>query len=412
MDVTRDGQTKTFVSVKVVDLCLFLMIVSTIALRDYRYLALSAQTVFIALVFTSLVKINKQTLHYIVWWFFFLLFSLSSYFWASHTDTFLSVFVSISQVAFIGSCMVIYANSKERIDFILKILIIGSLFLCFRIILSVPIDMWGVKRIGSCLGYNPNSIGSILSYSAILSLYLGRRYKSKIYYALIIPLIVFSFLTGSRKAFFIIIIGMSLLLFFEEKSRIRKFSKIILVLILILVFVYLVMNIDMFYMVLGRRIEGALNTILYRSGDASSATRLYLMQSSINTFYEHPLIGSGLDAFRHIDYLGTYAHNNYLELLSCLGIVGMVFYYSLPFVVLLRSIVLLFRGDKNLYIVSVMLVTMLLIDFAVVSYTGETHHIIFSVIFAIYSSSLKKTSPIQYCSLYKQTMAKACEKLS
>ena len=67
------------------------------------------------------------------------------------------------------------------------------------------------------------------------------------------------------------------------------------------------------------------------SADGSLTLRKGLAEISSQIFYSHPIIGIGLGnntyQIEQIYGLSVYAHNNYLELASGLGVVGLITYY-------------------------------------------------------------------------------------
>lgn len=64
-------------------------------------------------------------------------------------------------------------------------------------------------------------------------------------------------------------------------------------------------------------------------GDASTRQQMYLMEQGIRVWMEHPFAGVGWQNYRFYNGAGLYAHNNYVELLASLGIVGFLLYYAM-----------------------------------------------------------------------------------
>ncbi|HLP78571.1 MAG TPA: O-antigen ligase family protein [Candidatus Paceibacterota bacterium] len=71
--------------------------------------------------------------------------------------------------------------------------------------------------------------------------------------------------------------------------------------------------------------------------DSSFQTRADMIQQGLHLWSQAPVFGNGLDAFEGLSGQGTYAHNNYVELLCDLGIVGTVLFYSMYGLVLIRA---------------------------------------------------------------------------
>lgn len=64
------------------------------------------------------------------------------------------------------------------------------------------------------------------------------------------------------------------------------------------------------------------------------------MEQGIRVWMEHPFAGVGWQNYRFYNEAGLYAHNNYVELLASLGVVGFFLYYAM----FLRVGYLLFAG--------------------------------------------------------------------
>ena len=62
--------------------------------------------------------------------------------------------------------------------------------------------------------------------------------------------------------------------------------------------------------------------------DNSTLERTYLIQTALKVWIENPIIGVGWENFALYNDLNLLAHNNYLELLASLGVIGFVIYYS------------------------------------------------------------------------------------
>ena len=52
------------------------------------------------------------------------------------------------------------------------------------------------------------------------------------------------------------------------------------------------------------------------------------MQTAVSVWIENPIIGVGWENFALYNDLNLLAHNNYLELLASLGLIGFAVYYS------------------------------------------------------------------------------------
>lgn len=116
---------------------------------------------------------------------------------------------------------------------------------------------------------------------------------------------------------------------------------------------------------MGARIEEAVNIL---GGDKSGDnSRVFLLLWGIDWFLEKPLLGHGINCFRVLSdqtlmFAGKnfYAHNNYIELLVGVGIIGFIIYYLF----LIRLLLISYFQKSYLGKVSVVLIiTILLVIF-------------------------------------------------
>ena len=86
---------------------------------------------------------------------------------------------------------------------------------------------------------------------------------------------------------------------------------------------------------------------------------------SCDGFIENPIFGHGINSFIH--YIGHPAHNNYIDLLFGLGLVGFSMYYIIHLKILKRLINL---SDQYLMILFILL--LVLMDFGFVALVSKT----------------------------------------
>ena len=96
---------------------------------------------------------------------------------------------------------------------------------------------------------------------------------------------------------------------------------------------YLIMNVPAFYAVIGERLEGLFGMLNgdFAHADGSSKIRSQMIQMGMQKWFSSPLWGYGFDSFKYYNRsmigLFYYSHNNFVELLYDLGIIGFVIYY-------------------------------------------------------------------------------------
>lgn len=349
-----------------IKLILFLTMCVVFAFSNIRNLSIAVQFIFVALMFFYAFLTRKKVLSiHFVWMAIFITWSLFVTLFAYDSIISINEIINITLKLLFYTSLIIFIDDEHKFHFVLKSLAVAGLILCLRVISLTPIDALGVERIGRSMNLNPNAIGISLTFSCIASVYLGKKLNNKYYYLLIVPFVIIVLLTGSRKAIISIVGGVSLFVFLSLKKK-NKLPAFILILLSGWVLYEALMNIPVLYNAMGKRLLGA--SILFSSSikmDASTLTRKSMIEEALLLFKERPIIGHGLESFRIVSSFCTYSHNNYMELLSATGIIGLIIYYSLPFGVLCYSIV----KSSNKYTITVVFITIILImDMALVSY--------------------------------------------
>ncbi|MGY9038352.1 MAG: O-antigen ligase family protein [Rhodobacterales bacterium] len=116
----------------------------------------------------------------------------------------------------------------------------------------------------------------------------------------------------------------------------------------------------------------ALNRVLIALAgqDTSFSERQFLISEATAAFIQRPIFGYGLGAFRHISSKGVYAHSNAVEIAVSGGVVLLMAYYSIYFVVLAR-LRKRFTGDRAGMRVGLFAISILFIDISAVTYNLE-----------------------------------------
>lgn len=250
----------------------------------------------------------------------------------------------------------------------------------------------GSVRIGDSLAGNVNSVGIALG---IMSIFISYNFccahKVRILFMWIVT-VAMMLLTGSKKTVFYI--GLDLMMFFLSTNGKRRYQRFIFVVILAVSFGLIIMNVPMFYDIIGFRIEDMLKQLLGNSSvhvSYSTEVRAKMIIEGTQIFWDHPIMGGGERYFGSKTINGyDYSHCNYIEILCNFGLVGMLIYY-LPYLSKLIEVINL-KGinveKKSLLIILIM--SVLVIDWMAVSYTSYTMYIPIIFVFACLTVEKKK----------------------
>ncbi len=369
------------------DFLIILLVVASLAFYDIKVVFLGIQLLAFACSFLRACnrRINLYMLIYICWLILFCVLSLSSSLWASpQNSTVLSVTLSIIQVGLICFCVMDYCADELHLHRIIWAFIVACAFLSIRFVLSVPISQWGQgDRFSKDTIFGSNTAALILSYGAVIALWLvlekkQTRIKQVLLFLGIAVFMFVSMMMGTRKGIVAFLIGMVLLLLMKAKKPTEMFGKIFLIAILLLAIYFIIMQVPVLYNSIGYRIESLLSGLNGGETDDSTFGRMYMLEAAWKTFLNYPILGVGQDGFRYVNsYALTYSHNNYVEILANLGIIGFVFYYGLYFWMLKKSIKLGKYKDLPICI----LIIILVLDLGAVSYGTEVTYILLGIVF-------------------------------
>lgn len=235
---------------------------------------------------------------------------------------------------------------------------------------------WGWGGRFSGMMQNPNSLAIFLLFSIYLSLsnlsLSNFAKKSRFIIYLHVGNILLSFytlfLTQSRKGlvFAVMLIGLS---FFVEFT-IKKATIYSFLIVFAIAIAFLVPSIREIVDANFIRANRVADTIQGTDAESSSLHRLYFVVEGWSSFKEKPLLGYGVNSFRH--YYDSYSHNNFVELLFGLGLMGFLVYYQIHFK-LVQSIRKL-KGNSGIYLFTGII---LLMDIGYVSYESKINMLVF-----------------------------------
>lgn len=335
---------------------------------------------------------------FLVWFLMFVFYSYLSASWAPSSAVqgifdYTSVYLQI-----IGSiwCIINRVNRFEDIEKICKYILVALFYTCILIFFLTPFDAWGTQRVGSIVGLNPNDLGMRMAVGITLSLYFVIQKKKSVYIILYVAFFSMVMFSGSRKALFLALASSILCLIFVKKENltskvfIKKLFILLVIAFLIIIVYYLVMKVKVFYDVIGFRLETMLDSF---NGDAQADNSMYVRNLFIkhawNLFLDHPLLGYGLDSFE--DYMveinfgyNYYSHNNFVEILSTLGSIGFLIFYSMECYRLV-NLSKMFFNRKNLqpllFYFLLIDVFMLVLSWWMINYYSKFFMFIYALIF-------------------------------
>lgn len=202
------------------------------------------------------------------------------------------------------------------------ILVFSYLFHAFYSVIFLEIDEITLRRSG--LYKNSNALGFTIYYGIFIMtfFYLTSRFKFFKTSCLILILMLIAILldTGSRKSVLAMFTSFIVILLY---IKVLNYKKILLLLGLIFIG-YFNMKEFVDSSIFGQRMES-------ESIVRSTNIRSELITEGTTFFVENPFLGIGLGSFTTFSNSGLMSHNDYIEILSSMGLIGLILYLSIFF---------------------------------------------------------------------------------
>jgi len=295
----------------------------------------------------------------------FCLYSLLSVFWAADVSLVFEMsfrfLVVIAMLLFVYNVIFYYSVA----DYLVYGFGLGLLVNLFFLISGSGINEFGrFKGIAA----NGNELAVITLIALFFYTYLF--FRKKTLYVYYYPVLVIGFLiilaSGSRKG---LVFGVLLLFFLmsyrffflRDWRKLSTYLKISTLIVVVSVF-FPFFNGQVNHMIAFERVVSMFDYMIYGEGDLSVKWRLSFVDNGLSVFYDNIFFGVGLDNFKFFNF-GYYAHNNYVELLADLGLIGFFFYYIIYIFLFFKSIKRPYSAFFVFY-----LIMMLGLDFGLVSY--------------------------------------------
>lgn len=350
-------------------LLLFVFIILTILYDNTTHtIYVTISFIFLFLFNFSAIKYltHKESLFYLV----FSIWCFLSLLWSSNPTGGLTRATTCIILYVVILVLLCYAEkfNSAFVDSLLFAYLIGSLILIGSIAYALQdvrlLQMLAaVERLDTDI-LNLNMLGKYFAIGSIISVHFLINKKNLIYIIPLIIFVLFVLLTKSKSALFATFLGLMFYLYFyfRGKGKIIKFWKI-LVLVFLGFYILSTLTIwgdafirleDMFDYFISQR----------KGGDYSTEMRELFIRKGLESIPESPIWGHGIGSVadvmrRMIDSTMTtedaYFHNNYVQLWSELGIVGVLLFY-IPIIKIVKKLYKC-KYDKNaVVLLSIMLI--------------------------------------------------------
>ncbi len=286
-----------------------------------------------------------------IWYFGLLALSLVSFLYGDYMVTSAAYVMFVSLI--LSFCFIITLTDYVSIDLVARFYIWSSVIMSFMLLVTDQLifDVEEGERLGQDLSGNANAFSAmVMSATIFAAWYMVYRcsWKTKWLYllAFVSQLFVMG-LSGGRKTVVAVLACAITFIFFSSNNKRTPFARNALICIILLLTVYWsIMNIPILYDSIGERFEAFFSDLFgFKTAAAEvggDKIRERLVEIGIDGWLESPIFGHGLDTFKYFnkDMTGHfyYAHNNYVELLYDLGLVGFIAYYSFVVYMLVKLV--------------------------------------------------------------------------
>lgn len=268
----------------------------------------------------------------------FVLLCFVSYIYSYAKDDTLDKTKTMAIVVLMSICIYQYIVMAGKMDFVLKGYSVGGMIMALYIILKTGSEVG--SRFGAVVG-DANLVGITLSLTATVALHLFFTQHNMLYLIQFCCMGYVILLTGSRTAALLLLLAVIVLLYAGAYTWHWKLRTVVIITIVLGAALYAlwqaVMTIPALHDTLGIRIISFLQISQGQHSiinEQSTHYRMLFAKRALDWFADSPIWGNGINSFPNYNSTFTdgrhcFSHCNYTEVLSGLGILGIISYYGM-----------------------------------------------------------------------------------
>lgn len=364
----------------VTDILILCFIFASIILEAGDSLLKLMKVLFFIPCYINILKSQKLYIDtYVKWMFCFAAFAGFSFTWAISVSSAAYRYQTLLLNMICIYCLLVYINNRaDRIKLILNALTFAPVLLGMRVIISYGwLAFAATREIAGMM--SPNAIGMRAGIAVVLGAYLlfTEQKHHMIYLLSIVLNTSIVVMTGSRKAIFFILIPLLLYYIGSQKNSLKFIKSFALSGILVGAVCYAMLHVPYIYDMVGSRMEMMLKGIMHAGQtDGSTSLRLAMINWGIEWFKLKPWFGYGINNYMNLlgtmdtsfGTSGVYAHNNYIEMLVNLGLIGTIIYYFIYLKILVRTVLIRNRLNPLQLMMSSILAAIMVCEYGMVTY--------------------------------------------
>jgi len=310
-------------------------------------------------------------------------FCLLSSFWAQDRGASIEKAITVFSLLICYSILFVFYRRFLSIEMLLKAVVWSGYIVVLYSFASFGVDniintLLAGERLPNSFS-NINGLALVAAFSIVIDFYYGIYKKFTYRNLLMIPSIIFILASVSRKALVFVVLGIAFIVFAKiAKKSIVKALVLLLVFAVIVVIAYNEMHKYEVFSGIVDRVDSLIGVVLKQEvSDSGDVWRVSYQEVGVKQFLKTPILGVGIDnSYLITAPLGreTYLHNNYIELLACGGIVGLIIYYSIY--IYIFYVLLKYKTVKDsLNVICIILALLILImDVGMVTYYDKINY--------------------------------------
>ncbi len=228
-----------------------------------------------------------------------------------------------------------YFTRENTVKTAMRLLYISTMISCLYVVLHASESEWIRSSIGKAQGMDTVRFAVKMSFCVYMALYYWiKNPKAVVHLAVMIVFSLLMLRTAKKTSLVFLFAAIALFMLLRPKTLHEKLKVLGGITVTVLLVIAAIYMIPALRESIGVRIFGFVKTLfLGTDADASTTARIMLMKHTVQSIKNNPVFGNGINATRsYLEQIGwnhvTYAHNNYLEILSASGIIGFVLFYS------------------------------------------------------------------------------------
>ena len=317
----------------------------------------------------------------------FVLYCIFSSLWAVNFDLSYNASMQLFKSVFVSVLFITLIDSRSTFKWALFSFSLAGIIYSILYLQNVDIASLGANRIGSAtddsldLLPNVNTVGLFLSFSFVYFLYCYFSEKRSLYIVIIAFSFVVIFILGARKSILSLCFCLVMLM-----HRLKVSSRIKIVILCCAFIVLLFVYVPSEYLIFVSERLAQLNFFSNKISDLdeSDSTRILLLESGFMYGLASPILGNGYYSFSQLllkDYgFSMYSHNNLIETFVGGGIIGVILYYSLYYVVLKKCYIRNKQIDIP-YLLFILMMVLLFNHFSIVVLQERFIWILLSILY-------------------------------